>query len=310
MSALSEQTRDKAREKVERLTRVGPGKVDASGWREPMGMQANVQTGPRPISRRQFKRGGKVFGEVAKVNAGRAPRKSGGVASPWGNLDTKEENESREGPKHIGGMAKGGVPDAMVNRAMKAAARAGVDPQNSHPTYEKKFGEMADRKMRYNAEKQAKNPDKPIANAGGMKHGGSCTCAKCGGGRVNHAKGGSVTSGEQEGLRPKGGRIVRKSGGRTKKGTTVNVIIAPPQAAKPPMPMPPPGMPPPGGPPGMHQGMALPPGAGGPPPMVPPAGGMPPPPGLMRKSGGRAYPLEKGGGGGGLGRLAKVRAYG
>ena len=279
-----------------------------------MGMDANIQTGPRPISRRQFKRGGKVIGETAKPNAGRAPRKSGGSASPWENLDVKSANESREGPKHVGGMAKGGVPDAMVNRAMKAAMRTGVDPQNSHDTYKAKFGEMAQRKLRYNAEKQAKNPDKPIANAGGFKHGGSCTCSKCGGGRVGHKAGGSVTDGTLEGTRPKGGRLARKHGGRSKKGMNVNIIIAPSGGTHPPMP-PPGAMPPapPGGV-GMHQGLPPPtaPGLGGPggsPPMVPPAGGMPPPPGLMRKSGGRTYPL-KDGSGGGKGRLQKIAAYG
>ena len=305
MSALSEQARSRSRLKAERITRVGPGKVDASGWREPMGMQANIQTGPRVISRRAFKSGGKVVGETAKANAGRKPRASGGASSPWENLDTKKVNESREGPKHVGGMAKGGVPDAMVKRAMKAASRVGVDPQNSHDTYTKKFGEMAKRKMAYNAEKQAKNPEREI-EGGGFKHGGSCTCSKCSGGRVKHAKGGSAGTGEPEGTRPKGGRMIRKSGGRAKKGMNVNIIIAQPGGgARPPMPMPPPGAMPPPGPVGMHQGMPPP---AAPPSMVPPAGGMPPP-GLMRKRGGRTYPISDGAGGG-KGRLQKAAAYG
>ena len=81
MSEAAINARAKAREKVERLTRTPKGDVDASGWREPLGeqgLQSGVQTGPRPVSRRQFKRGGKVAGEKAKMHAGRKPRASGG----------------------------------------------------------------------------------------------------------------------------------------------------------------------------------------------------------------------------------------
>lgn len=112
------------------------------------------------------------------------------------------------------------------------------------------------------------------------------------------------------GTRPKGGRIARATGGRSKKGgQTVNIIIAPP---KPAMALPPPGaMPPPRGPQGIP---APPPGAMGPPPggMPPPGAGAPSPmgaPPMMRKFGGRAYPI-KDGAGGAKGRLEKIRAYG
>ena len=73
MSALAEQGRARNREKVERLTRSSTGRVDASGWKEPLGEHGDVQTGMRPISRRQFRRGGKVEGE-SKHHMGRKPR--------------------------------------------------------------------------------------------------------------------------------------------------------------------------------------------------------------------------------------------
>jgi hypothetical protein len=154
-------------------------------------------------------------------------------------------------------------------------------------------------------------------HVGGMASGGhvkGCDCAKCSGGRVGKARGGSL-DGRDQGMRPQGGRLARKGGGRTKKGMNVNIIIAPNSPSRPPMP-PPGALPPPaGGPVGLHQGA--------PPPMMPPGAGAPPPAGappmMPRATGGRAsdgvlakmgkYPL-KDGGGGGLGRLEKAKAYG
>jgi len=124
---------------------------------------------------------------------------------------------------------------------------------------------------------------------------------KCGGGMVSKSAGGVIDGG----TRPKGGRMARKAGGRTKKGMNVNIIIAPGQNR--PM-MPPPGMaPPPGaGPMGLRQGMPPPmPPAGAPAPMGPPAAAMP----MPLKRGGRAYPIDSGAGGG-LCRLEKIEAYG
>jgi len=169
----------------------------------------------------------------------------------------------------------------------------------------------------------------------GLKHGGSCSCAKCAdGGRAERKDGGSVYDGTFQGTRPTGGRLARKSGGRTGK-TNINIIIGarpggerPPQInGAPPMPpMPPRGVPVPVGPAGPPPGMPM----GGPPPMGPPPGGMPPmgpPPGAMpmgpppnmpmpRQTGGRvsrvAHAMAKGttGAGGGLGRLKKIDLYG
>jgi len=112
----------------------------------------------------------------------------------------------------------------------------------------------------------------------------------------------------------RGGRIGRKSGGRAKGKTNVNVIIAQhphggmgqgpaPMMGAPaggrPVPVPPPqGMPPQGMPMGMPAGM--------PPQMPPQAGGM----AMARKRGGRTnYPIETGSGGGEA-RLDKIKAYG
>jgi len=72
-------------------------KVDASSWTPSEPEAATSQTGMRPVSPRQYKRGGKVVGkhegEHAKHHAGRKPRKSGGRASS----DTSPFTSARHG---------------------------------------------------------------------------------------------------------------------------------------------------------------------------------------------------------------------
>lgn len=283
MSTASEQARSAAKSKVERLMKSDPhARVDASGYSPEGPMDAGVQTGPRPISRRQFRRGGQVEGEKSAARADRKPRASGGRTKVDGGLineDIKQANQEREGIKHIGGMKRGG-------RAGKLAGGPLMQATGS-PTM----------------------PPTPVGRKeGGKVHASGCECAKCGGGRVERKDGGAIYGG----TRPVAGRLARKGGGRTKAKTNVNIIITQPGGMGGP-PMPPPGaIPPPGGPVGLHQG------APPPAPMGPPAGA--PPPMMARKSGGRtvdggklakpgAYPIESGGGGG-LGRLEKAKAYG
>jgi hypothetical protein len=105
--------------KISRMITPGKEKVDSSDWTAPEPLNADVKTGMRPISRRQFKRGGKVKAKAdAKVQgkmcggrADRKVRKSGGkaiTADSLINRDVKEANQSRDGVKHVGGMKKGG----------------------------------------------------------------------------------------------------------------------------------------------------------------------------------------------------------
>lgn len=283
MSTMSQSAREAAKSKVERLTRSDPLKsVDASGYRPEGAMDADVQTGPRPISRRQFRRGGQVEGAKAIARADRKPRATGGrtlTADSYINRDVKEANKERDGIKHIGGMKRGG-----------RAGKLGGGP------------------LMQSSGSPSMPPTTVGRKEGGKVHAMGCECAKCGGGRVGRKEGGATING---GTRPVAGRMARKGGGRTKGKTNVNIIITQPGGAGPSMP-PPGAMPPPvGGPVGLHQG------APPPAPMGPPAGG--PPPMMARKSGGRtmehkavkpgAYPIESGGGGG-LGRLEKAKAYG
>ena len=143
MSKLAEQARDAAREKVERLTRSPKGDVDASGWREPLGEQGmapGVQTGPRPISRRQFRRGGKVHGMVAAKHAGRKPRAAGGMtADEYQNRNLKEANESRRGTearwRHEDTAAVAHAPSAKaVEWTLSPVVAIGSQGRSSIPT--------------------------------------------------------------------------------------------------------------------------------------------------------------------------------
>jgi hypothetical protein len=113
--------------KISRMITPDKAKVDSSDWTAPEPLNADVKTGMRPISRRQFKRGGKVKADdkvEGKMCGGRADRKkrqSGGkalTADSWINRDMKEANKERDGIKHIGGMKKGGRAKKNVGGGM------------------------------------------------------------------------------------------------------------------------------------------------------------------------------------------------
>lgn len=335
MSSAAESARAANKAKAQRMAAGDPhAQVDASGYSPDGPMHADAATGMRPVSRRAFKRGGGVLGEAAEARADRKPRKSGGAltATSLINRDVKEANKERGGEQFTGGMKRGGragktmgglalptaftpvsradggrthadgcecakcgggrvgrdtggrapmtdpvmtarkgpaspTAQAVAGSAMKMASKKGVDPYNSQPTQAKAYNQLWN--MR--------------------------------GGRPGRAEGGKIN----DGTRPTGGRLARKGGGRTKKGTNVNVIIMPSGAGATPPPMagPPPGA----GPLGMRQG--VPPPA----PMPPPGAGAPPPMPMGRKDGGRtnfakpgSYPIDTGSGGG-LGRLEKAQ---
>jgi len=88
----------------------------------------------RPISKRQFKRGGKVHGEESMHHAGRAKRKDGGslTADKLSNRDIKEANREREGGKdHLGGLKTGGRAKRMMGGPLGANVMPGLPPGGS-----------------------------------------------------------------------------------------------------------------------------------------------------------------------------------
>jgi len=110
MSELSKKARAAMKSKAQRLgANSAAGKVDASTFTPAEDLDAGVKTGMRPLTKRAFKKGGKVEGNKAPARADRKARKSGGrIGNEIVNRNAKSANEEREGKKHIGGMKSGG----------------------------------------------------------------------------------------------------------------------------------------------------------------------------------------------------------
>jgi hypothetical protein len=124
MSEAAKTARNAMREKAKRLTADPHTKVDSSTWTPPEAENVGVKTGARPLTKRLYKKGGKVIGKAEGAatmqRADRKPRKSGGKAendrehrylTPDNliNRDVRMANEKREGGgAHVGGFKKGG----------------------------------------------------------------------------------------------------------------------------------------------------------------------------------------------------------
>jgi hypothetical protein len=138
MSEESKRYREAMKAKARRMGGNGSSDaVDASGW-SPEGetepLHTETKTGMRPISKRQFKRGGKVHGEESMHHAGRAKRKDGGslTADKLSNRDLKEANRERPGGKdHLGGLKTGGRAKRMMGGPLGANVMPGLPPGGS-----------------------------------------------------------------------------------------------------------------------------------------------------------------------------------
>jgi hypothetical protein len=114
---MSRNARRAMRAKIHRITAANNGKVDASDYGPEEVLNSEVKTGMRPISRRAYKKGGKVVavaGADAKKHAGKKPRSGSKhlTVDALVNRNLKDANEAREGKKHVGALKTGG-------RAMK-----------------------------------------------------------------------------------------------------------------------------------------------------------------------------------------------
>lgn len=113
MSDMARKARLALKAKAKALAGEKDTKVDSSDWKQAEPLNADVKTGARPVSRRAFKKGGKVEGEKAKANMGKKQRAMGGstprsFANAKINRNVKDANEERLGKKHIGAFKKGG----------------------------------------------------------------------------------------------------------------------------------------------------------------------------------------------------------
>jgi len=147
-------------------------KVDSSSWSPPEMLEADKQTGMRPVSKRQYKSGGKVHGMHAKKRADRKARKEGGRAMSvdgFINRDDKMANDERAGVKHVGGMKRGGRSHKAMAGAVGAApiampALGGRPMRAAKPTMSKEMvGPMA-RPMRKHGGRAHKDDGGEIEN--------------------------------------------------------------------------------------------------------------------------------------------------
>lgn len=175
MSEMAKEARAAMKSKAKRLGTTDPHqKVDASSWTPPEPLNADIKTGLRPLSRRAFKKGGKVMGEHGVAHAGRKPRKSGGLtispaeyAKAKINRNVKDANEERPGKKHVGGMNRGGeAPQGSppprtawerVKDKLGIGAKSTHTGDSGHPGYSEEDRAALQRKYE---------------EAGGMKKGG------------------------------------------------------------------------------------------------------------------------------------------
>jgi hypothetical protein len=107
-------------------------KVDSSDWTPPEMMNTDVKTGMRPLTRRAFRKGGKVVemceGGPAAMRADRKQRKAGGrsLVTDLINRNDKKANLAREGgDAHVGGYKSGGdvkQDKKMIRKALRQHA--------------------------------------------------------------------------------------------------------------------------------------------------------------------------------------------
>lgn len=214
MYEMARSARTAMKDKAHRMASGDPhAKVDASSWTPPEALETTAKTGMRPISKRAFKRGGKVEGEHEKHRADRKRRKAGGRAlvDDFVNRDVKDANEERDGVKHVGGFKRGGRPHKDVGGPLAGNIAAGVGgTPSSVPASRMQF--MGGPSL--------------MTKAGGLKRGGRAHSDEREDRRLVHdmvkpkaikpgkACGGASLDGEYQGTRPVGGREAHKHGGR------------------------------------------------------------------------------------------------
>ena len=228
MSALAKQAREKMKAKAKSLAAERVSKVDSSDWTPPEALDADVKTGARPISRRQFKRGGKVIGkaigDASAPRADRKPRKAGGrseakeFANAKVNRDVRAANEEREGKKHVGGFKAGGKAKRATGGAASEDTKKLIGKYNAASQSE---GEQKLKSSEGEAARMEKNMrmlDSLKGKSGtAMRNGGKAKRATGGGVKDKQALGGIDPTPKRGAAQhyKKGGKTARADGGAT-----------------------------------------------------------------------------------------------
>lgn len=175
-------------------------KIGASDFTPAEALNADVQTGLRPLTRRRFKSGGKVVGAANAQRADKKKRGNSPISSDsFINRNVLEANEEREGKKHIGAFKKGGrakhatdgkvpmppkmPPDIRASRAMEAAKSSvpARDPSIPTAAEEARMRAASEAQTAGNAADARRQAEKDRFDAIGQKRGGKAE-ANCGSG--------------------------------------------------------------------------------------------------------------------------------
>jgi len=193
MSDMAKQARAAMKAKASKLTTADPHqKVDSSTWTPPEPLNTEAKTGLRPISRRAFKKGGKVMGSKPKMNLGKATRGGNKPLTPdnFANKDVKAANEERAGIKHVGALKRGGAAKRQSGgRNMIMDSRTPQpSPENMPitPEMERRMQAIMDADARKSREYEAREGAKRDYEVTGQKRGGKVK--KAGGGALAGAQ--------------------------------------------------------------------------------------------------------------------------
>jgi hypothetical protein len=121
-------------DKISRYTAPLKGSVDASGWEVYDPLNADVKTGKRPVSRRAFKKGGKVDakpdGDMSVVRADRkkkgdrVKKMGGGMLGQMARDEEKDKPGRLQNMASVVGMGGGILPAAIAGLMKKDGGRA------------------------------------------------------------------------------------------------------------------------------------------------------------------------------------------
>lgn len=181
MSDMAKKARAAMKERAQRRAEPGKSDIDASGWREPL-METTKKTGARPITKRAFKRGGKVNmkaeGTEGLKHAGKKPRGNHDDAAMDKKL-IKSMVSQKALKKADGGQT--------VNRAGKGdyAGNYPADLSNAD------LAKILAAKAASDAKEKAFEANQPHKRGGKVAHAKGCACKACGG-RMGKASGGDV----------------------------------------------------------------------------------------------------------------------
>jgi hypothetical protein len=154
-------------------------KVDSSSWSPPEMLEADKQTGMRPVSPRQYKSGGKVHGLHSKKRADRKARKEGGRAMSvdgFINRDDKMANDERAGVKKVGGMKRGGKikrehhadGDVVGNMIRQDQIEQGMKGRGLPMRVPMPMPRPADKPVKYTGPKPTTNPNTGYKKGGAV----------------------------------------------------------------------------------------------------------------------------------------------